>query len=173
MGRFTTPITVQRRGDTDVIEVPEILETSAGSNVVLRGASIQLVALLESGDLDCAFEYESVARQHGLSYVSLPAAIDLGDPARRDAYGKVRVQLDFRRFASVRPEFTGDMIRYAFTIPANAPQPELARQFAAFLLGPDARRILAADHQPLLTPPELDDAAAAPEEVRRACAGTR
>ena len=85
----------------------------------------------------------------------------------------MRVKLDFRRFASVRPEFTGDVIRYAFTIPANAPEPELARQFAAFLLGPDGRRILEADHQPLLTPPELDDAAAAPEEVRRACAGTR
>ena len=83
------------------------------------------------------------------------------------------MKLDFRRFASVRPEFTGDVIRYAFTIPANAPDPELARQFAAFLLGPDGRRILEADHQPLLTPPELDDAAAAPEEVRRACAGTR
>ena len=79
MGRFTTPITVEREGQTDVIEVPEILETSSGSNVVLRGASIQLVALLESGDLDCAFEYESVARQHGLEYVRLPAAIDLGD----------------------------------------------------------------------------------------------
>ena len=173
MGRFTTPITVERQGVADVIEVPEILETSSGSNVVLRGASIQLVALLESGDLDCAFEYESVARQHGLDYVRLPAAIDLGDERRRDEYRTVRVKLDFRRFASVRPEFTGDVIRYAFTIPANAPDPELARQFAAFLLGPDGRRILEADHQPLLTPPELDDAAAAPEEVRRACAGTR
>jgi molybdate/tungstate transport system substrate-binding protein len=173
MGRFTTPITVQRQGDADVIEVPEILETTAGSNVVLRGASIQLVALLESGDLDCAFEYESVARQHGLEYVRLPAAVDLGDAGRRDHYRTVRVKLDFRRFASVRPEFTGDVIRYAFTIPANAPEPELARQFVAFLLGPDGRRILEGDHQPLLSPPELDDAAAAPEEVRRACAGTR
>lgn len=173
MGRFTTPITVQRRGGTNVIEVPEILETSSGSNVVLRGASIQLIALLESGDLDCAFEYESVARQHGLEYVRLPAAIDLGDENRRDAYRTVQVKLDFRRFASVRPVFSGDVIRYAFTIPANAPEPGLARQFVAFLLGPDGRRILEADHQPLLTPPELDDAAAAPEEVRRACAGTR
>ncbi len=173
MGRFTTPVTVERRGGTDIIEVPEILETSAGSNVVLRGASIQLIALLESGDLDCAFEYESVARQHGLDYVRLPASIDLGDERRRDDYQTVKVKLDFRRFASVRPEFTGDVIRYAFTIPANAPDPEVARQFAAFLLGPDGRRILESDHQPLLTPPELDDAAAAPEEVRRACAGTR
>ena len=86
--------------------MPEILETSSGSNVVLRGASIQLVALLESGDLDCAFEYESVARQHGLEYVRLPAAIDLSDEGLRDAYRTVRVKLDFRRFASVRPEFT-------------------------------------------------------------------
>jgi tungstate ABC transporter binding protein WtpA len=172
MGRFTTPITVERRGRTDVIEVPEILETSSGSNVVLRGASIQLVALLESGDLDCAFEYESVARQHGLEYVRLPAEIDLGEPSRRRLYRSVEVKLDFRRFASVRPVFRGDVIRYAFTIPANAPDAALAKEFAAFVLGPEARRILAADHQPLLTPPELDHAAAAPGEVRRACAQT-
>ena len=177
MGRFTTPITVEHRdgagGGVDVIEVPEILETSSGSNVVLRGASIQLVALLESGDLDCAFEYESVARQHGLEYVELPAAIDLGDADRREEYATVRVKLDFQRFASVTPEFTGDVIRYALTIPANAPEPELAREFVAFLLGPEGRRILEADHQPLLTPPELDDPAAAPEEVRRACAAAQ
>ena len=174
MGRFTTPITVEHRGGAeggvDVIEVPEILETSSGSNVVLRGASIQLVALLESGDLDCAFEYESVARQHGLEYVELPATIDLGDPDRAEEYATVRVKLDFQRFASVTPEFTGDVIRYALTIPTNAPEPALAREFVAFLLGPEGRRILEADHQPLLTPPELDDPAVAPEEVRRACA---
>jgi molybdate/tungstate transport system substrate-binding protein len=172
MGRFTSPVTVERRGAVDVVEVPEILETSAGSNVVLRGASIQLVALLESGDLDCAFEYESVARQHGLRYVRLPAAIDLGEAADRANYHTVDVKLDFRRFASVRPEFTGDLIRYAFTIPANAPDPALAREFAAFLLGPEGRRILTADHQPVLTPPVLDHPAAAPEGVRRACAPT-
>ena len=171
MGAFTTPVTVEQQGRTAVIEVPEILETRSGSHVVLRGASIQLVALLESGDLDCAFEYESVARQHGLEYVKLPAAVDLGDPSRRAAYGTVEVRLDSRRFASVRPVFRGDVIRYAFTIPANAPDPELAAEFAAFLLGEQGRRIMLADHQPLLTPPRLDDPAAAPAQVRRACAG--
>jgi molybdate/tungstate transport system substrate-binding protein len=172
MGRFTTPITVEPRGGVDVIHVPEIFETRGGSNIVVRGASIECVALLESGDLDCAFEYESVARQHHLLYVRLPAAIDLGEQRCASNYRRVDVRLDSRRFASVRPEFGGDVIRYAFTIPANAPDAELARQFCAFLLGPEGRRILAADHQPLLTPPELDDATAAPEEVRRACAGS-
>jgi molybdate/tungstate transport system substrate-binding protein len=171
MGRFTSPIMVRRQDGRDVIEVPEILETKAGSDLVLRGASIQLVALLETGDLDCAFEYESVARQHGLKYVRLPAAIDLGEAARRADYASVQVELDFRRFASVRPVFRGGEIRYAFTIPENAPDPAPARQFVAFMLGPEGRRILRDDHQPLLTPPTVDNADAAPEEVRRACAG--
>ena len=174
MGRFTSPITVTRdaRG-VDVIEVPEILETQEGSNIVLRGASIQLVALLESGDLDCAFEYESVARQHGLEYVRLPSSIDLGEAGRRADYRRVEVKLDSQRFASVRPVFRGDLIRYAFTIPADAPEPELAGEFAAFLLGDEGRRILEADWQPVLTPPALDGASAAPQEVRRACGGSR
>jgi len=174
LGRFTSPITVTRdAGGVDVIEVPEILETQPGSNVVLRGASIQLVALLDSGDLDCAFEYESVARQHGLQYVRLPAAIDLGEAGRRAGYRRVEVKLDSRRFASVKPVFRGDLIRYAFTIPANAPDPGLALEFATFLLGDDGRRILEADYQPVLTPATLDDASAAPTEVRRACGGSR
>ena len=50
MGRFTSPVTVTRdAAGVDVIEVPEILETRSGGDLVLRGASIQLVALLESG----------------------------------------------------------------------------------------------------------------------------
>ncbi|MCX6371929.1 MAG: tungstate ABC transporter substrate-binding protein WtpA [Actinobacteria bacterium] len=174
MGRFTKPVTVTRdTAGVDVIEVPEILETQRGSTVVLRGASIQLVALLESGDLDCAFEYESVARQHGLKYVRLPASIDLGEQRFRSVYRTVEVKLDFQRFASVKPVFRGEVIRYAFTIPANAPDPGLAAEFATFLLGDDGRRILEEDWQPVLEPPTLDNAAAAPEEVRQACGGSR
>ena len=92
---------MRARSGADVIQVPEILETSAGSNLVLRGASVQLVALLESGDVDCAFEYESVARQHGLE---LRAAAGHDRPRRRrlaGTYRRVRGRLDFQRFASV------------------------------------------------------------------------
>jgi molybdate/tungstate transport system substrate-binding protein len=174
MGRFTSPVTVTRDAEgVDVIDVPEILETRPGSDLVLRGASIQLVALLESGDLDCAFEYESVARQHGLEYVRLPSSIDLGDPGQRAAYRRVEVKLESRRFASVKPEFRGDVVRYAFTVPGNAPEPGLADEFAAFLLGPEAGRILEEDFQPLLARFELDNASAAPEGVRQACGGSR
>ena len=82
------------------------------------------------------------------------------------------MKLDFRRFASVKPVFRGDVIRYAFTIPANAPVPELAGEFAAFLLGQDGKRILEEDSQPVLSPPRLDHASSAPQAVRRACGGS-
>jgi len=114
-----------------------------------------------------------VARQHGLRYVQLPAAIDLGEAAHRADYRRVEVKLASRRFASVTPVFRGDLIRYAFTIPADAPDAALAAEFVGFLLGPAGRRILLADHQPVLTPPVLDHPSAAPEEVRRACAESR
>ena len=176
MGRFTSPITVgATQGRRTSSTCRRSSRRAPARNVVLRGASIQLVALLESGDLDCAFEYESVARQHGLRVrARCRPPIDLGEAGRRDGYRRVEVKLDFRRFASVRPVFRGDVIRYAFTIPANAPDAGAGRASSSpSCSGRTGARILEADHQPLLTPPVLDDAAAAPEEVRRACAGSR
>jgi molybdate/tungstate transport system substrate-binding protein len=168
LGQFTSPVTASWEGERVVVSVPEVLETRGDARVVLRGSSVHLLGLLESGDVDCAFEYESVARQHGLRYATLPAALDMGHPGHAAGYRRAAVRLDFRRFASVKPEFGGDVIHYALTIPANSPSPELAAQFVAFLLGPEGQRVLRETYQPVVTP-HLDDPTAAPEEVRRAC----
>ena len=169
MGQFTTPVTVERQGQRDVIQVPEILETQPGSSLVLRDQSIELDALLETGDLDCALEYESVARQTGLRYLRLPAAIDLGEQRDATVYGSVAVKLASQRFASVKPVFAGGVIKYALTIPSNAPDPQQAREFAAWLLSPAARQVFEATYQPLITP-QADHYDLVPEEVRQACA---
>ncbi len=50
----------------------------------MRPYSVQLLPLLESGDIDYSFEYTSVIRQHGMEYVSLPPEINLGDPRLLD-----------------------------------------------------------------------------------------
>ena len=83
--------------------VPEVLETKSNVNIMIRGASIQLIALLKSGDMDAAFEYESVIQQHDLQMVRLPDEVSLGETGFDEFYNKVVVNMDFRRFATVEP----------------------------------------------------------------------
>jgi molybdate/tungstate transport system substrate-binding protein len=173
VGRLSPPVTVSRQAGVDVIDVPELLDGVSGSGLLLRGASIEFVALLESGDLDCAFEYESVVRQHGLPFVRLPAQIDLGSPRYAASYGRVAVAIAFQRFASVKPVFRGAPIAYAVTIPRNAPDRAEAERFVAFLLGPDGRRILSAAYQPSVTPARVDHMDKLPAALRPLCAPLR
>lgn len=169
LGRFKTPITAQEEGGRTVIHVPEIVTPKPDSGIVMRGASVQLIALLESGDLDYAFEYESVIQQHGLEMVRLPEALNLGLEQYAEQYGQVQVRLDFQRFASVKPEFDGEVIGYGVTIPSNAPHPEQAQDFVAFLLGPEGQAVMAANHHPLIVPPEADHYDALPEALKPLC----
>jgi molybdate/tungstate transport system substrate-binding protein len=168
--QFTHPMLVSDEDGVTVVRVPEIFETRQDAHVVLRGASIQLIALIESGDLDYAFEYESVIQQHSLQLVHLPDTLNLGSPDQAANYGQVLVRLDFKRFASVRPEFRGDQIGYGVTIPSNAPHPEAAIQFIAFLLGPEGRKIMEADHHPLLNPVVGDHYDLLPPALKALCA---
>ncbi len=166
LGRFKVPITAQEEDGRTIIHVPEIVTPKPGSDIVMRGASVQLIALLESGDLDYAFEYESVIQQHGLEMVRLPGALNLGDEQYAGQYGQVQVRLDFQRFASVKPEFDGEVIGYGVTIPNNAPHPEQAQEFIAFLLGPEGQAVMTANHHPLIVPPEVDHYDALPEALK-------
>ncbi len=166
MGRFGQPIrAVQEEGRT-VIHVPEVLEPRVNSTMVMRGSSVQLIPLLQSGDVDYIFEYESVVQQHGLNYLPLPDGLSLGDPAYADSYGKVAVKLDFRRFASVDPLFAGEVIAYGLTIPSNAPHPDEAARFVAYLLGPEGRRIMQDNHHPLFDAVQADHLDLLPDAVR-------
>jgi molybdate/tungstate transport system substrate-binding protein len=168
-GQFVTPITIFQDDELTTITVPEVLETRPGATVVLRGASIQLIALLESGDLDYAFEYESVIQQHGLKLLHLPDAVNLGTDGYEATYGRVQVNLDFRRFATLKPQFRGERIGYGITIPSNAPHPAEAAQFIAFLLGPEGRAIMQAQHHPLFDPAVADGYDKLPAGLRSAC----
>jgi molybdate/tungstate transport system substrate-binding protein len=169
IGQFDQPITVSTRAGIDTVHVPEILEPVPGASLMVRGSSVELVALLESGDLDFTFEYESVVKQHGLRYVQLPPQIDLGDARWDKSYAHVAVKIDYQRFATVVPVFRGEAIAYALTIPSNAPDPAAARAFVAFALGPEGRRILKRYHQPVIVPPVADGYDHLPAQLRAVC----
>ncbi len=131
---------------------------------------MELIALLESGDLDYTFEYESVIQQHQLKMVQLPDAINLGAEGYDQAYSTVQVNLDFQRFATVKPQFQGERIGYGITIPENALHPTEAALFIAFLLGPEGRAIMQADHHPQFDPAIGDAYAKIPAALQKLCA---
>jgi molybdate/tungstate transport system substrate-binding protein len=164
--RFSPTIRVEPRDDTETILVPETLRPKDDSGLVVRGSSVRLLGLLESGDLDYAFEYESVSRQHGLEFLPLPPEIDLSDEARAADYGRVSVSLDYQRFASVKSEFVGGPIIYGITIPSNAPHPDLAVEFLRFLVGPEGQEIMASTQQPMIVPAMIDNPEALPAELK-------
>jgi molybdate/tungstate transport system substrate-binding protein len=160
--QFRMPFAVDEGGGYSVIRVPEIVESVDSSHIIIRGASVQLLALLESGDLDYAFEYDSVIKQHGLKLLHLPDELNLSNSNMNETYGKVTVLLDFKRFASVKPEFTGEQIGYGITIPTNAVHPEEAALFINFLLGPDGRKIMEENFQNVFDPVIVDQPANLP-----------
>lgn len=161
---FNPTISVTKNGDTCIVLVPGVFEPRA-EKVVIRGGSVQLLALLDYGGIDYAFQYKSVAQQHGLRFLELPALIDLSSHEHEEIYKKVEIRLGFQRFASVDVERVGMSIFYGITIPGNAPHPELAVEFVKFIISDEGQRVLCDLEQPTI-PCVTDNWDKIPEELR-------
>lgn len=103
----------------------------------IRSKSVELISLLETGVLDYAFEYESVALQHQLKdekfrYIKLPKAIDLSSLEYIEDYAKATVEL-----SGTEPGETitkkAQPIVYGVTMPFNGENRENALAFLKFL----------------------------------------
>ena len=130
-----------------------VLERSAHPRN-MRPKEIELVALLESGDLDYAWFYESMARASGVRYVRLPAAIDLGTTEMRGTYAQAAVRV-IGASASDTVTMNGAPIRYALAIPRQAAHAPVAERFVMFLLSDDGRRVLEREFLVTLETPEV------------------
>lgn len=108
-----------------------VLAHSGPENV--RPKSADLIALLETGVLDYAFVYESSARAAGLSWIHLPASIDLGDDPHAAEYGAASITVKGRTRGQTMT-VRGAPIRYAMAVPKKAPHPAAAARLAEFLL---------------------------------------
>jgi len=107
----------------------------------IRPKSVELIALLETGVLDYAFEYESVALQHQLKdnkfkYIKLPKAIDLSSLKYLDEYAKATIEL-----SGAEPGKTittkGEPIVYGITMPHSGENRKNALAFLVFLFDKD------------------------------------
>jgi molybdate/tungstate transport system substrate-binding protein len=117
-----------------VVTLPTVMRPST-NKVSIRDGSIYLLALLEAGGIDYAYEYRSVAQAHDFRWVALPPEINLASSDFADHYRTVTVSLGFQRFQTIGSTRVGMPIVYGVTVPNSAPHPELAREFARYMVG--------------------------------------
>ena len=139
------------------------LEQKGGSRFI-RPKETDLLALLESGQLDYMFIYRSVARQHKLKYLPLPAEINLGDPTQAARYKNARVLVTGKKPGQQITQ-VGAPIAYSVTIPKNGSQPELALKYLDLLLSAEGRAVMLGNGQRPISPPR--GKGDVPEQLRR------
>jgi molybdate/tungstate transport system substrate-binding protein len=94
----------------------------------MRDTETELIAALESGQIDYLAIYRSDALQHHFKYLQLPPQIDLSDAKYSSSYAQATVQ-------TANGNLTAAPIVYAVTIPNNAAHPDWALKYVQFLLG--------------------------------------
>ena len=102
----------------------------------IRPKSVELVSLLQTGNMDYAWEYLSVAVQHGLKYIVLPDEINLGNYKFDDLYAQAVVQVTGKEPGTFM-DIKGQSCTYGVTLIKNAPNREAAIAFLAYMLDPN------------------------------------
>ncbi len=120
----------------------KLLKTVDPNNI--KPKAVELVAQVQSGELDYAFEYLSVAVQNNLKYVMLPDELNFGNPKYANFYREAHFTM------KDGTTITGAPIIYGITVPDNAPNKELAEKFVGFLLGEKGKEIFEENGQPFL-----------------------
>ena len=141
-----------------------LLADSPRRNV--RSKETDLVALLQVGEFDYIWSYESIALAAGLRYLVLPKEIDLSDPAESTGYARASVRIPGASQGD-SVTFRGTPIVYGLSIPKEAPHPAMAEEFVSWILSAEGRRVLrTAQLQALDAPRLVGDGAS--DVVRRA-----
>jgi molybdate/tungstate transport system substrate-binding protein len=123
----------------------------------VRPKSVELVNLLKTGHMDYAWEYLSVAVQHGLRYVKLDDHINLGNYAFDDMYAKAQVEVTGKKPGTFITK-KGQSCTYGITLIKDAANPEAAVLFLQYLLDPNGgSKVLKEMGQPPFVPARVPD----------------
>jgi molybdate/tungstate transport system substrate-binding protein len=102
----------------------------------IRPKSVELISLLQTGHMDYAWEYLSVAVQHGLKYVTLPDEVNLGNYQYDNLYEKAIVKVTGKEPGTYM-QIKGKSVTYGVTLLNNSPNREAAIVFLQYLLNPE------------------------------------
>ncbi len=135
----------------------------------VRPKSVELISLLQTGNMDYAWEYLSVAVQHGLKYITLPDEINLGNYAYDDQYAEAVVRVTGKEPGTFM-DIKGKSCTYGVTLIKDAPNREAAVAFLAYMLDPEGGlKVLKEMGQPPFVPcrvPTEAMKAKLPEELK-------
>jgi len=136
-------------------------------NQYIRPKETDLLALLESHNIDYIFLYRSVARQHNLKYLVLPDEINLKNPAFADLYRSVTVDISGKKPGEFITK-KGEPMVYGITILKNAPNKKAAIKFVEFLLDKEkGMKIMEKNGQPSAVPMPSSSYEKIPEELKK------
>jgi molybdate/tungstate transport system substrate-binding protein len=107
----------------------------------IRPKETDLLALLETGNVDYIFLYRSVAEQHHLKYILLPDEVNLKQTEMAEIYGSVSVEINGKKPGEKMTQ-KGEPMVYGVTIPKNAPNKVAAMAFVQFLLNPEKGMVI-------------------------------
>jgi len=125
----------------------------------IRPKSVELISLLQTGNMDYAWEYISVAVQHGLKYLVLPDNINLGNYKYDDFYSQAVVKVTGKEPGTFM-DLKGDSCTYGVTLIKTAPNREAAVAFLKYMLAPDGGlKIMKEMGQPPFIPCRIPTAA--------------
>lgn len=132
----------------------------------IRPKEVDLLALLEVGELDYIFTYRSVAEQHKLRIITLPDKVNLKKAEFADFYKSASVRITGKRKGTLITK-VGEPIVYGVTIANNAPNRELALKFLTFLLDADkGGAILEENGQSFVVPSPTNTFEKIPDSVK-------
>lgn len=119
--------------------------------------AVQLIKKLKSGEMDYAWEYLSVAVQHGLKYVTLDDHINLGNYKMTPFYKEAKVTVTGKK-AGTTVDRVGKSITYGITMTNNAENKDAAEAFLKYLFDPDGGlAVLKSMGQPPFVPVRVPD----------------
>jgi molybdate/tungstate transport system substrate-binding protein len=132
----------------------------------MRPKETDLIALLETGNVDYIFLYRSVAEQHSLKYILLPEEINLKNPDFDSLYQSVSVEINGKN-PSEKMTQKGEPMVYGVTILKNAPNKTVAIAFVKFMLTKDqGMAVLQRLGQPSVVPSVTYSYDNLPEELK-------
>lgn len=143
--------------------MPDLVSKALGSattNPKQIFAETALLSYLQSGQLDASSAFLSQAIQQHLSYISLPAAINMGDPSLANQYATTSLQLP--NGSTVH----GSPLVLDITTIDGGPDAAAGDAFVHFVLSAPGKALYQKEGYQLVPSTIQGDAAAAPADIR-------